>query len=83
MITSGQQWSTGLIDQIGTASIAEEIGEALVDGTRLSDISGFTQIKVGKDSIVSFSRPLISVSASNLKKTLVDMGYISASQAGL
>jgi ABC-type xylose transport system substrate-binding protein len=85
-ITSGHQWATGLVDQKGIASVCEEIGMRVSGGLSFKNAAGFTQTtidKANKTDVPSALKPLISVSASNLKKALVDNGYISASQAGL
>ncbi|MBW3089102.1 hypothetical protein KIH77_10300 [Bifidobacterium sp. 82T24] len=85
-VVNGHQWSTGLenrkqyADDIALAVKALNTGTALtkVDGLK---IAGTTEMNGSK--VPTIHEDIISVSASNMKKTLIDPGYIRPADAGL
>lgn len=83
-IVNGKQWMTGIEDR---QTLAENIAEAcalLNKGQTLTSMSSVRNTEVGgKKKVPTISGPLLAVSASNLKVTLIDPGYISLADAGL
>lgn len=83
-IVNGKQWMTGIEDR---QTLAENIAEAcalLNKGQTLTSMSSVRNTEVGgKKEVPTISGPLLAVSASNLKVTLIDPGYISLADAGL
>lgn len=82
-IVDGAQWMTGLenIDKIG-----QDIAQVVVNLTVGEPIDSFpfistTTTAAGK--VLTIREELIAISASNLKSTLIDPGYISLADAGL
>lgn len=85
-VVNGHQWSTGLenrkqyAEDIAMTVKALNMGDELdtIDGLRLSDTTEMSGRKVP-----TIHEDIVSVSASNLKKTLIDPGYIRPADAGL
>ena len=82
-IVDGQQWMTGLEDRLG---LAADIAKACVSLNSQGKVPAMDTIQtVNQDGkqVRRLSRPLVAVSASNLKATLIDTGYIKPADAGL
>ena len=82
-IVDGQQWMTGLEDRLG---LAGDIAKACVNLNSQGKVPAMDTIQtVNQDGkqLRRLSRPLVAVSASNLKATLIDTGYIKPADAGL
>lgn len=83
-IVNGKQWMTGIEDR---QTLSENIAEAcarLNKGQTLTSMSSVRNTEVGgKKKVPTISEPLLAISASNLKATLIDPGYISLADAGL
>ena len=83
-VVNGKQWMTGIEDR---KAIAEDIAEAcehLNKGDKLTDMDAVENTQVaGVDNVPTISEELVAVSASNLKETLIDPGYITLADAGL
>ena len=82
-IVDGQQWMTGLEDRLG---LAADIAKACVSLNSQGKVPAMDTIQtVNQDGkqLRRLSRPLVAVSASNLKATLIDTGYIKPADAGL
>ncbi len=82
-IVDGQQWMTGLEDRLG---LAADIAKACVNLNSQGKVPAMDTIQtVNQDGkqLHRLSRPLVAVSASNLKATLIDTGYIKPADAGL
>ena len=82
-IVDGRQWMTGLEDRLG---IAADIAKACVGLNSQGKVPAMETIQTidqnGKQ-LRRLSRPLVAVSASNLKAALIDTGYIKPADAGL
>lgn len=83
-IVQGKQWMTGLENRIG---IAADVADAC---NRLNRNEGFdtmesagTSTVAGVENVTTISLEPMAVSASNLKTTLIDPGYISLADAGM
>ena len=82
-IVDGQQWMTGLEDRLG---LTGDIAKACVNLNSQGKVPAMDTIQtVNQDGkqLHRLSRPLVAVSASNLKATLIDTGYIKPADAGL
>lgn len=82
-IVDGQQWMTALEDR---KTLATTIGKAVkmlnVKGS-ISGIDGITTRKSNGVTAPTVEVGLLTVSASNLKTTLIDTNYVTAADAGL
>lgn len=83
-VVKGKQWMTGIENrQLLAADIAEVCGR-LNTGKPLSAMSSVRDSTVGGiKKVPTLNEPPLAVSASNLKATLIDPGYISLADAGL
>ena len=82
-IVDGRQWMTGLEDRLG---LAADIAKACVGLNSQGKVPAMDTIQtVNQDSkqLRRLSRPLVAVSASNLKAALIDTDYIKPADAGL
>ena len=82
-IVDGRQWMTGLEDRLG---LAADIAKACVGLNSQGKVPAMDTIQtVNQDGkqLRRLSRPLVAVSASNLKAALIDTGYIKPADAGL
>lgn len=82
-IIDGKQWMTGIEDRKGIASDVAISCRLLNTAQPLAEQTGVTKTQILDKSVLTLSRPLIAVSTSNLKKTLIDTGYIKPADAGL
>ncbi|WP_133124930.1 substrate-binding domain-containing protein [Bifidobacterium margollesii] len=82
-VVDGAQWSTGLEDRNGYAKSIAETAVLLNAGKTLTakDVDGTATIN--GDTVPLIEKTPISVSANNLKKALIDPGYIKPADAGL
>lgn len=84
-IVAGQQWMTALenrdalVDDVAKASLALNAGSKLSK----ADVAALGSAKINGKTTPVISEDLLAVSASNLKATLIDTGYISLAEAGL
>lgn len=81
-IVDGKQWSTTMEDRFGYASDTAQVAEALNRDKKITTIAK-SQTTISKTKVPTVKRDLIEVSASNLKKAIIDPGYASAADAGL
>lgn len=84
-IVNGKQWATGLENR---EALANDIAETVLHLNREESLENIDYISKGNiDGITSkasiIHENLLAVSASNLKTTLIDTGYISMADAGL
>ena len=82
-IVNGRQWMTALEDRQGIAKDMAQVVTALNQSQSPDDLSSLTQTEVDGTSVPTLNKPLIAVSAGNLKTALIDPGYITLAQAGL
>ena len=84
-IVGGRQWMTALEDRIGLADDTAAVCVALNGGGSASDagLASLGSRDVDGATVPLVERDLMAVSASNLKETLIDPGYISLADAGL
>lgn len=82
-IVDGEQWMTAIEDRKG---LAEDVAAACyglnLSGT-LPSIQTIGQATISGRKVNRLTRPLVAVSASNLKSTLIDTDYIKPADAGL
>lgn len=82
-IVDGEQWMTAIEDRKG---LAEDVAAACyglnLSGT-LPSIQTIGQATISGRKVNRLTRPLVAVSASNLKSTLIDTNYIKPADAGL
>lgn len=82
-IVDGKLWMTSLEDIATTTTQTAEACARLDAGEKVNGLKSVTTATVqGKRISVLRPKPL-TVSASNLKKTLIDPGYVSLADAGL
>ncbi|NEG96799.1 substrate-binding domain-containing protein [Bifidobacterium sp. SMB2] len=84
-VVNGRQWSTGLEDRNQYATDTATICKTLANGDKLSSTSSLKLSTTLMDDVKvpTVHESIRSVSASNLKKTLIDPGYIRPADAGL
>ena len=84
-IVGGSQWMTALEDRAGLADDTAAVCVALNNGDTPASagIASLGSATVGGHKVPTVSRDLLAVSASNLKESLIDPGYISLADAGL
>ncbi|KFI97386.1 hypothetical protein [Bifidobacterium stellenboschense] len=84
-VVNGKQWMTGLENRVALASDTAEVTVRLNRGESLDKLAYVSKKKapgaLKKTSVVE--EELLAVSASNLKATLIDPGYITMADAGL
>lgn len=83
-IVNGHLWMTALENRKQIANDTAQVCKSLNDGLTLDGLSfiGKTTIN-GKKNVRLVSEDPLTVSASNLKKALIEPGYISLADAGL
>ena len=82
-IVDGRQWMTGLEDRLG---LAADIAKACVGLNSQGKVPAMDTIQTANQDgkqLRRLSRPLVAVSASNLKAALIDTDYIKPADAGL
>ncbi len=82
-IVDGRLWTT-VVEDIATTTMQTAKACARLDaGEKASGLASVTTAIVKGHRIPVLRPDLLSVSASNLKKTLIDPGYVSLADAGL
>ena len=82
-IVDGRQWMTGLEDRLGLAADIAKACIGLNSQGKVPAMNTIQAINQNGKQVRRLSRPLVAVSASNLKATLIDTGYIKPADAGL
>ncbi|WP_295729576.1 hypothetical protein [uncultured Bifidobacterium sp.] len=82
-IVDGRQWMTGLEDRLGLAADIAKACIGLNSQGKVPAMNTIQAINQNGKQVCRLSRPLVAVSASNLKATLIDTGYIKPADAGL
>lgn len=82
-IVDGRQWMTGLEDRLGLAADIAKTCIGLNSQGKVPAMNTIQAINQNGKQVRRLSRPLVAVSASNLKATLIDTGYIKPADAGL
>ena len=82
-IVDGRQWMTGLEDRLGLAGDIAKACAGLNSQGKVPSMETIQTINQNGKQLRRLSRPLVAVSATNLKATLIDTGYIKPADAGL
>lgn len=82
-IVDGKQWMTGLENRQSLAKRIAGLSVRLNEGKPLKDLTRVETTKVTGVDTPTLSLDLLAVSASNLKESLIDPGYITPAEAGL
>lgn len=82
-IVNGQQWMTAFEDRKTLCQDIAQVCARLALGQSLDGLDCVTQGDVDGVQVPTVTEPLMAVSASNLKETLIDPGYITLADAGL
>lgn len=82
-IVEGKQWMTALVDRNTLASNIAKVCDALNLGRDITTLDYVSSTQIEGKTVPAIREPLLAVSASNLKTTLIDPGYISMADAGL
>lgn len=83
-VVNGKQWMTGMENRKALASDIAEACTRLNKGQELESMVSVRNTQVGGvKKVPTINEPLLAVSASNLKATLIDPGYITLADAGL
>ena len=82
-IVDGQQWMTGLEDRLGLAADIAKVCVGLNSHGKVPSMDTIQTTDQDGKQLRRLSRPLVAVSASNLKAALIDTGYIKPADAGL
>ncbi|WP_314688143.1 hypothetical protein [uncultured Bifidobacterium sp.] len=82
-IVDGRLWMTSLEDIATTTTQTAEACARLDAGKTANGLKSITMTTVKGRRIAVLRPKLLTVSASNLKKTLIDPGYVSLADAGL
>lgn len=82
-IVDGRQWMTGLEDRLGLAADIAKACIGLNSQGKVPAMHTIQAINQNGKQVRRLSRPLVAVSASNLKARLIDTGYIKPADAGL
>ena len=83
-IVDGEQWMTAIEDRKGLASdLATACAGLNKNGVLPDNLSSLVQDAGSERKVNRLTRPLVAVSASNLKSTLIDTNYIKPAEAGL
>ncbi|MBT1165087.1 substrate-binding domain-containing protein [Bifidobacterium felsineum] len=83
-VVNGKQWMTGIENRQALASDLAEMCGRLNTGKSISSMASVRNTEVGGvKKIPTLNEPVVAVSASNLKATLIDPGYITLADAGL
>lgn len=83
-IVDGEQWMTAIEDRKGLASdLAAACAGLNKNGVLPDNLSSQVQETGAERKVNHLTRPLVAVSASNLKSTLIDTNYIKPAEAGL
>ena len=82
-IVDGRQWMTGLEDRLGLAADIAKVCVGLNSHGKVPSMDTIQTTDQDGKQLRRLSRPLVAVSASNLKATLIDTDYIKPADAGL
>lgn len=82
-IVDGEQWMTALEDRKGLANDLARACIGLNEKGKTGDIATITRLKTSGRELMTLDRPLVAVSASNLKSAMIDTNYIKPADAGL
>ena len=82
-IVDGRQWMTGLEDRLGLAADIAKACAGLNSQGKVPSMETIQTINQNGKQLRRLSRPLVAVSATNLKATMIDTGYIKPADAGL
>lgn len=82
-IVNGKQWMTALENRQQLVSDIAQVCKRLDSGNALSSLPYIKKTSVNNTKVATVEEKLLTVSASNLKTTLIDPGYISLADAGL
>ncbi|KAB7788228.1 substrate-binding domain-containing protein [Bifidobacterium cebidarum] len=83
-VVNGKQWMTGIENRQTLATDLAEMCGRLNTGKSISSMASVRDTEVGGiKKIPTLNEPVVAVSASNLKATLIDPGYITLADAGL
>lgn len=83
LVVSGKQWLTGLENRNGLASDIASACVRYAQSKKLADPQNKQTVTLNGKKIPLITRNLVGVVSGNLKRSLVDTGYISAADAGL
>lgn len=82
-IVDGKLWMTALENRQTYASDIAAVTKQLSVGGSLTDFKHVSEETINEAQVPVIQEDLLAVSASNLKSTLIDTGYISLADAGL
>ena len=82
-IVDGRQWMTGLEDRLGLAADIAKVCVGLNSQGKVPAMDTIQTVNQDGKQVRRLSRPLVAVSATNLKAALIDTGYIKPADAGL
>ncbi|BDR54623.1 hypothetical protein KIMH_07340 [Bombiscardovia apis] len=82
-IVDGRQWMTGIEDRQGLAHSLALSCQELNAGSSVKAQADVSESELHGRKITTLSKPLIAISASNLKSSLIDTGYVKPADAGL
>ena len=82
-IVNGKQWMTALGDRKGTADTLAGAVMAMNSGDDVTRLDGVSESDYAGATVPTIMRDQLAVSASNLKGTLIDTGYVTSADAGL
>ena len=82
-IVDGKQWMTALENRKSLASDIAGLCITLNQGKSVAKLAHMDSTTVDGTKVATLSEPLLTVSASNLKDSLIDPGYVTLAQAGL
>lgn len=83
LVVSGKQWLTGLENRNGLASDIASACVRYAQGKKLADPQNKQTVTLNGKKVPLITRNLVGVVSGNLKRSLIDTGYISAANAGL
>ena len=82
-IVNGKQWMTALENRKTLASDIAQTCVQLNTSGKLAKLTFISSVAMEDEKVPTIQEEALAVSASNLKKTLIEPGYISLAEAGL
>ena len=82
-IVNGKQWMTALENRKTLASDIAQPCVQLNTSGKLAKLTFISSVAMEDEKVPTIQEEALAVSASNLKKTLIEPGYISLAEAGL
>ena len=82
-IVNGKQWMTALENRKTLASDIAQTCVQLNTSGKLAKLTFISSVAMEDKKVPTIQEEALAVSASNLKKTLIEPGYISLAEAGL